>query len=592
MASTASTAFVFDEPNPAELTAETRDFHAPTGNSNRFSHSAGRWNFQAWIEIAFIFGCFVLFAGQLPPDVNESHYLTKAKHFWDPEWCAGDIFLSSSFAHWLFYVATGWLTAFLSLEQVAWTGRLLTWAGLAISFRRLSWSLLPARGISIVAAMIFLVLNERFHLAGEWVVGGFEAKGLAYLFVLLALSQMVDGRWSWTWPLLGLACAFHVLVGGWATIAVLFALLVKFWQNEIASGEADHRWLDFALERWQKVSKLAIPIALAAVLAAVGVLPPLLTDRNAATETIGAAQMIYVNQRIAHHLTFDAFPAAHVARFTLLGLFGFLTMRWLKYRHTGLFDRLHLFGLFCVGSLAISLGGLMLSGLAEQDESWARWSASLLRFYWFRLADFAVPLGVAFSMCSLIGFWLGPRQPLPTRICACLSLVCVFSAAVLAGMEKHDDPRPRADRRGLPTYEDTTRTLQTFENWKRVCQWIASNTPVDAVFITPHEQQTFKWYAGRAEVVSWKDVPQDASGIVQWYERLQLLYEPQRRFENGLMSYSDQQLIDLAKQFDADYIVLPQRHLDLTTPPSQLAQVYPVNEKERSTYVVLKLPID
>ena len=60
-----------------------------------------------------------MFAGQIPPDVNESHYLPKAKHFWDPTWCAGDLFLGSSFSHWLFYVTTGWLTRFLSLADAS-----------------------------------------------------------------------------------------------------------------------------------------------------------------------------------------------------------------------------------------------------------------------------------------------------------------------------------------------------------------------------------------------------------------------------------------------------------------------------------------
>ena len=35
----------------------------------------------AVIEILLIFFCLAAFAGQLPPDVNESHYLTKAKHY-------------------------------------------------------------------------------------------------------------------------------------------------------------------------------------------------------------------------------------------------------------------------------------------------------------------------------------------------------------------------------------------------------------------------------------------------------------------------------------------------------------------------------
>ena len=79
-----------------------------------------------YLEMVLIFISFALLAGQLPPDVNESHYLTKAKHYWDPDWCPGDIFLGSSFAHWIFYVTTGWLTKLFSLSVVAWICLLYT----------------------------------------------------------------------------------------------------------------------------------------------------------------------------------------------------------------------------------------------------------------------------------------------------------------------------------------------------------------------------------------------------------------------------------------------------------------------------------
>ncbi|MFG0295345.1 MAG: hypothetical protein ACF8PG_05500 [Maioricimonas sp. JB045] len=44
------------------------------------------------------------------PGVNEPHYLTKARNFYDPAWCAGDLFLESGNAHWVFYVVMGPLT--------------------------------------------------------------------------------------------------------------------------------------------------------------------------------------------------------------------------------------------------------------------------------------------------------------------------------------------------------------------------------------------------------------------------------------------------------------------------------------------------
>ena len=48
--------------------------------------------------------------------------------------------------------------------------------------------------------------------------------------------------------------------------------------------------------------------------------------------------------------------------------------------------------------------------------------------------------------------------------------------------------------------------------------------------------QTFRWYAGRAEVVCRKDIPQDAGGIVQWWRRMNDLYRD-RHVPNSLAWY-------------------------------------------------------
>src|SRR5688500_11446594 len=47
-------------------------------------------------EIALVFVVFATYAAWPVPDVNEAHYLTKARHFWDPAWVAGDFFLDSA----------------------------------------------------------------------------------------------------------------------------------------------------------------------------------------------------------------------------------------------------------------------------------------------------------------------------------------------------------------------------------------------------------------------------------------------------------------------------------------------------------------
>ena len=63
-------------------------------------------------------------------------------------------------------------------------------------------------------------------------------------------------------------------------------------------------------------------------------------------------------------------------------------------------------------------------------------------------------------------------------------------------------------------------------DWQEACLWASDdrNMPPTARFITPRMAQTFKWYAHRAEVATWKDMPQDAKELVQWRTRIQDLF--------------------------------------------------------------------
>jgi hypothetical protein len=81
--------------------------------------------------------------------------------------------------------------------------------------------------------------------------------------------------------------------------------------------------------------------------------------------------------------------------------------------------------------------------------------------------------------------------------------------------------------RGEAGREELVQTRQRFAEWKNLCRWIRDNTSKEAKFITPRNQQTFKWYAERAEVVTWKDIPQDASGLVEWRRVLSEVFPPE-----------------------------------------------------------------
>jgi len=181
-------------------------------------------------------------------------------------------------------------------------------------------------------------------------------------------------------------------------------------------------------------------------------------------------------------------------------------------------------------------------------------AASLLRFYWFRLADVAVPLGVAITSVSTV-CWHSQRWPRLARAAlAALALLAVYNL-VWYGCKRAVPQQPRADK------------WVRYADWRDVCDWIAHAgvIPPKARFLTPRGAQTFKWYTGRAEVVTWKEIPQDATSILAWRRRLEDIYGPRSEdvgscWVRPLICQGTQRLRQLGKKYQADFLLtrLPQ----------------------------------
>src|SRR5579863_5060866 len=149
---------------------------------------------RAWLRLLpalTVFLSFTIdsFARSPIPAPNEPHYLCKAKHYWEPSWCAGDFFLESSNAHLVFYETFGLLTRVLSLTTAAVIGRLIGLAILAAGWTAMIHSLIRGRWPPVWAAWVFLAVSAVGSLSGEWLVGGIESKVVAYglLFGAVAL---------------------------------------------------------------------------------------------------------------------------------------------------------------------------------------------------------------------------------------------------------------------------------------------------------------------------------------------------------------------------------------------------------------------
>ena len=522
--------------------------------------SIGRQCWEAWL-ICLI---FLIYAGDPAPAINEAHYLAKAKNFWQPEWCANDLFVASGKAHTTFYLTFGWLTQFVSLPAAAWIGRLVGWLMLAFGWQRLCWAVVPVRYASLLAVVIWLAAIEHGNLAGEWVVGGIEAKVPAYGFVLLALEQMVRNRWRFVWPLLGAASAFHVLVGGWSVLA------------------AGIVWLAAGKQRGRLVEQI-LPLAIGGGLALFGLLPALWLSQGTSDADATAAARTYVYQRIPHHLLPASFQLHWYVRHGLLIALT-TTIVLIQIRTQAPDRRLRAVGWFAVGAVLLALVGLLIGTSPPSHPDLA---AKLLRYYWFRLTDAAVPLTLAIATVRLLA--------VPSRLgrapsITIASLLLAVSTLLVArhSLQHHVAAIPascdRAAQGHLPATPLADRQA-VYEDWQRVCAWVRDNTDRQAVFLTPRHQQTFKWYADRAEVVNFKDVPQDVPNLKAWQGRFDRVFPQELGRTRVTIQYAE--LEKFKQEFGARYLIIDRRIAPYRFP---LQQVYPTAWEQNAYYAVYRLP--
>jgi hypothetical protein len=136
-------------------------------------------------------------------------------------------------------------------------------------------------------------------------------------------------------------------------------------------------------------------------------------------------------------------------------------------------------------------------------------------------------------------------------------------------LERHANPGSRADWKYVEHQAD----------WQDACDWIAHHLPASARCLTPRQGHTFKWYTSRPEVVTRKDMPQDALGIVEWWRRMDEIHRyddaSERHFRSSLAELGDDLLVKLGREYRADYVVTT------VDPPLGLELLY-----RNNTYVV------
>ncbi len=448
------------------------------------------------------------------PAVNEPHYLAMARHYWSSTWCAGDQFLQSFPAHRVFYQTFGWLTLWLDLTTVAFLGRSVGlailaagWTAFATRLQRDESGNPPSSMTAFLSAWLFVGLQAVGNLSGEWLIGGFESKVIAYACVFWGIAAMLDRRIIAAAVFSGLAISFHPIVGLWHVIAMGIAEISNF-KFQYINADGVRRWL--------------LAIALLTVTALPGLLPAVQMLDAGNARTAFAANFIQVHYRLKHHLDpmdFDRLNCIGYGAVAILWLAVVIGLKkqqklaqadwwWARYVLAA--------ALFALAGWAVGFGPRPIQSMPGYQ-----WRIALLKFYPFRLFDLLLPIAVAMLMPRLIKQrWLW----LVGIVGLCWAMISTYA---------------------FPPSNQLPSAMRS--DWRDACRWVAKNTPADALFHTPDEAEAFKWFAQHGEFVNRKDCPQDAAGIVEWNDRLRKITKWSEASFAGDQTYSAKELRELVR---------------------------------------------
>lgn len=441
------------------------------------------------------------------PAANEPHYLAKARHLWQPDWCRGDFFLESADAHAVFFYALGWLPRFISFEASAWTGRCLALALLGTGWTFCISRIAAGSGAAVRAAACFLALASLGNLAGEWIIGGVEAKVFSYAGLLWSLGLGLDRRSVVAAACAGLAVSFHPVVGAWGVLSAVCAA-GGLWARCLCRPEL-LPYLRQPARTWLWAGSAFLACSLPGLLPAVEML------RHADPAAQFRADYIQVAYRLKHHLDPLAFSGWAAAGYAGL-VVGWLFLR----RKLAASPEERFFAAIVGTSITVAVTGLALAIGPRPIENMPQyaWRIRLLKFYPFRLADVLVPMAAAVAAARVAaggsrreragaadaaGFPPGWGR----RVEGCVLAGVFLFALAWPGPERRADRFPQ----------------QLRADWIAACRWIRQQTPPDALCLCPEGSWAFKWYAQRPEYVAYKDCPQDAAGVVEWNRRLRVV---------------------------------------------------------------------
>lgn len=409
------------------------------------------------------------------PFGDELQQFPRALHTLDPSWLRHDLFVGAPQGdHWLFFrflAAVMWIAGPIGGAIAA---RLLIWSLGAVSLVVLARSL-GLRPLATILGVLLFVAIQGFVLAGESLVGEAIARHIAYPIVFLSIAFWIQGRFGRVAMMLGVATSFHFLVGAWATLVMLAVLPIE---------------LRVKGRRLGVVASCGVLFLLCSAPGWIPILPLILEARG--TDS-ALADQIFVYFRHPHHLDPASWP---IGDYVLLAgncvLVACLCVVKSLREYTWMIRK------YVFAAIAITVAALIM-GLTIP-------STSFLKLHPFR---FGPPM-LALLTSLLTAQWIVLHSRSMVRAAG--------AAGILAAVAFF------APRGSFHVWQDARR-LANNEKSSRidVLRWIRTRSPGDATVLANPAWSDVAWMARRAATSSFKLVPFEASRILEWKRRLDII---------------------------------------------------------------------
>jgi hypothetical protein len=490
-----------------------------------------------FLNLIFLFASILVLAPALAlvPSSNENAYLLLMAQQWDPTLLARDwTFAAPVYSHLIFSYLFGSLTVPFSMETAGWIGRIVSWLLILLALIRLGRHFeIPLWMISL---SIFLwLLYQQAPVGAEFVLGTFEAKSVAYIFLFFSLSELVKGRDLLGSFLLGLCFTFHAVVGMWALLAV--GLSVLFLRYPIA-----------------RLLKMAACVLVAVAPGLVVIWPTISGNWTFSQEQAKFFALVAA----PFHLDPLSFPKRDVLLLLILFCFNWIYFRSAPHNKT--FRFLNYFLLF--------LGLFSVMGVIARVTGHYRF----LFYFPFRLFPVLVPLFFFFCLMSAC------HQHIPARP-AGRGLLFVGIVALLCLPSALGQLIDQAKRH----YGYFTQYYD-WDDLQKAFIWVSINTPKDSTVILPPWRKESFYLTKRATIAHWASPRMDR--IEEWQERIKALIgdfsiEDEhlgQKWEAHYNQLSETEIASIVGKYGGEYLV------------SEGSYRYPILF-DSGTYRVYSLPV-